>query len=35
MKTIEFTKKANIIHNNRYDYSLSTYVNNHTKIKLL
>lgn len=30
-----FIKKANIIHNNKYDYSLVNYVNNLTKIKIL
>ena len=33
-KTIEFIDKSNIIHNNRYDYSLVEYVNNTTKINI-
>jgi hypothetical protein len=30
--TNEFIKKANIIHNNRYDYSKVKYINNHTNV---
>jgi len=32
--TEEFIEKANKIHNHRYDYSFSKYVNSHTKIKI-
>lgn len=31
----EFIRKANKIHNNKYDYSLSEYKNNHTKVKIM
>jgi hypothetical protein len=31
----EFSKKANFIHNFRYSYTYSDYINNHTKIKIL
>jgi len=30
-----FIDKSNIIHNNRYDYSLVEYINNKTKIKII
>ncbi len=33
--TEEFIKKANKIHNNRYDYSKVVYVNNNTKVKII
>ena len=32
--TTIFIEKANIIHNEKYDYSLVDYINNHTKIKI-
>jgi very-short-patch-repair endonuclease len=35
LTTIEFIKKAKNIHENKYDYSLITYINNHTKIKIV
>jgi len=31
----EFIKKANIIHNNTYDYSLTNYINSQSKIKII
>jgi hypothetical protein len=31
----QFIEKANKVHNNKYDYSLAKYVNNHTKIKII
>jgi len=31
----EFIKKSKDIHNNKYDYSLVDYINNHTKIKII
>jgi Zn finger protein HypA/HybF involved in hydrogenase expression len=31
----EFIKKAKKIHNNRYNYSIVNYVNNHTKVKII
>lgn len=31
----EFIEKANIIHKNKYDYSLVEYVNNKTKVKII
>lgn len=31
----EFIERANIIHKNKYDYSLVEYVNNKTKIKII
>jgi hypothetical protein len=31
----EFINKANIVHNNRYDYSLINYINSQTKIKII
>lgn len=31
----EFITKANLIYNNKFDYSLVTYVNSHTKIKII
>ena len=34
-KNNEFIQKANIIHNNKYDYSNINYINNHTKIKII
>src|SRR5690349_7370898 len=30
----EFIEKANIVHNNKYDYSLVEYVSNKTKVKI-
>jgi len=36
MKSTEiFIKKANIIHNNKYDYSLTTYIKSQIKIKII
>ena len=35
MNTEEFINKANLIHNNKYDYSLVNYKNNITKIKII
>lgn len=35
MKTNDFIKKANKIHNNKYDYSLVDYKNNITKIEII
>jgi hypothetical protein len=35
LTTEEFTIKANIIHNNKYDYSLTEYINSKTKIKII
>lgn len=32
---LEFKDKSNIVHNNKYDYSLVEYVNNYTKIKII
>ena len=31
----EFIKKSDIIHNNKYNYSLVDYINNHTKINII
>jgi hypothetical protein len=31
----EFINKANIVHNNRYDYSLVNYINSITKVKII
>ena len=31
----EFTKKAKIIHGGKYDYGQTTYINNHTKVKII
>jgi len=31
----EFINRANIIHNNLYDYSLVVYLNSHTKVKII
>jgi hypothetical protein len=31
----KFIEKANILHNNKYDYSLVKYINNNTKIKII
>jgi hypothetical protein len=31
----EFITKANMVHNNKYDYSLTQYVNNKTKVKII
>jgi hypothetical protein len=33
--TIEITKKANLIHNNKYDYSLTEYIAYNKKIKII
>jgi len=33
--TEDFIKKAKKIHNNKYDYSLINYENNHTKVKII
>lgn len=35
LTTEEFIIKANSVHNNKYDYSLVEYVNNHTKVKII
>lgn len=35
VKNIEFIKKANLIHSNKFDYSEVKYKNNHTKIKII
>ena len=35
LTTEEFVQKANIVHNNKYDYSLVDYKNNKTKIKII
>lgn len=32
---IEFINKSNKTHNYKYDYSLSNYINNHTKVKII
>jgi hypothetical protein len=31
----DFINEANIIHNNKYDYSLVEYTNNNTKVKII
>jgi len=31
----EFIEEANIVHNNKYDYSLVEYINNKTKVKII
>ena len=31
----EFIERANIVHKNKYDYSLVEYVNNKTKVKII
>ena len=31
----EFIKISNIKHNNKYDYSLSIYINSRTKVKII
>ncbi len=33
--TEEFVEKANLIHNNFYNYSLTNYINNKTKVKII
>ena len=35
MTTKEFITKANLIHNNKYDYKLTEYINNKTKVKII
>lgn len=35
MKIDEFIKRSNIIHNNKYDYSLVKYKNNSTKVDII
>lgn len=35
LSTEEFIKRANLIHNNFYDYSITNYVNAHKKIKII
>lgn len=35
LTTKEFVEKSKIIHNNKYDYSLSNYINSKTKIKII
>jgi hypothetical protein len=35
LETSDFNKKANIIHNNFYDYSLVNYINSRTKVKII
>ena len=34
-KTLAFIEKAKLVHNNKYNYDLVNYVNNHTKIKII
>ena len=34
IKTLNFIDKAKIIHDNKYDYSLVSYINNRTKVKI-
>jgi Zn ribbon nucleic-acid-binding protein len=34
LSTDDFIKKANIMHNNKYDYSMVDYINNNTKVKI-
>jgi len=31
----EFIEKCNLVHNNKYDYSLTKYINSHTKVKII
>ena len=31
----EFIKRSIIFHKNKYDYSLSNYINNYTKVKII
>lgn len=33
--TVDFIRKANILHNNEYEYNLITYINAHTKVKIV
>jgi hypothetical protein len=33
--TLEFIKRSNNTHNNKYDYSMSEYNNSHTKVKII
>ena len=35
LDNLEFIKKSNIIHNNKYDYSLVEYINAHTKVNII
>lgn len=35
MTTVEFIQKANKLHNGRYDYSQTVYVNSRTKVKII
>jgi hypothetical protein len=35
LNTIEFVNRAKIIHGNKYDYSLSTYITTHIKVKII
>ena len=35
LTTEQFIERANVVHNNKYDYSLVDYVNNRTKIKII
>jgi very-short-patch-repair endonuclease len=35
MNNVSFIEKANILHNNKYDYSLVYYINSKTKIKII
>jgi len=35
LTTEKFTERANLIHNNKYDYSLVEYINNKTKVKII
>jgi len=35
LTTDEFISKANIVHNNKYDYSLVEYINSYTKVKII
>ena len=32
---MDFIEKANLVHNNKYDYSLVNYINNKTKVKII
>lgn len=35
LTTDQFIYKANLVHNNAYDYSLVNYINNYTKVKII
>lgn len=34
LSIVEFISRANVVHENKYDYSLVDYLNNHTKVKI-